>query len=67
MTADQAIRIECIKAAVATIGNPNHVTQAREYYEFVTELKEAPAEVVEETMADEDTTTKTNARKGSRK
>jgi hypothetical protein len=37
MTRDQAIRIECVKAAVATVGNPNHVQTAREYYAFVTE------------------------------
>ena len=42
---DAEIRIECIKAAASTPGNPNHVQMAREYYEFVTEGVEAPAAV----------------------
>lgn len=57
---DQEIRLECIKAAVATIGNPNHVAQARDYYQFVTEGQTpAQADAIEETP--------TVNKKGSRK
>ena len=38
---DIEVRIECIKAAASTPGNPNHVQMAREYYAFATEGKEA--------------------------
>lgn len=56
---DVLIRIECIKAAVATTGNPNHIQQAQAYYDFVT-YKAVP-ETAE--TQDEDNTNKT-ARKG---
>lgn len=60
---DTEIRIACVQAAVATVGNPNHVQQAREYYAFVTE---GAPETASETADETDTNSKTN-RKGSRK
>lgn len=39
---DIEVRVECIKAAASTPGNPNHVKMAREYYEFVVEGADAP-------------------------
>lgn len=56
---DIEIRIACVQAAVATVGNPNHINQAREYYNFVTE-QAAPEAPAEETQP-------STARKGSRK
>ncbi len=34
----QELRLECIKAAVATQGEPDKVRTARKYYEFVSEV-----------------------------
>lgn len=42
---DTEVRIECIKAAASTPGNPNHVQMAREYYAFATEGAEAAVAV----------------------
>ncbi len=63
---DAEIRLRCIDAAVRTVGNPNHVNQAREYYAFVTE---SPADTAFMEGAEEEaaTNTKSNARKGTRK
>lgn len=58
---DTEVRIACIQAAVATVGNPNHIQQAREYYNFVTEGNTPAVNEVE------DTTIAPQGRKGNRK
>lgn len=57
------IRLACIQAAVSTPGNPNHVQQAQEYYDFVMKGDEAPVAEEVETPATTTTTTKKAARK----
>jgi len=46
MMNDQQIRLECLKLAISTPGDPNVLATARRYVEFVTEAP-APAAPVE--------------------
>lgn len=63
---DVEIRIACVQAAVQTTGNPNHVQQARAYYDFVTEGN-SPAATEEVTTQDETDEAPQRGRKGARK
>ncbi|MBR1173912.1 hypothetical protein JQ617_08100 [Bradyrhizobium sp. KB893862 SZCCT0404] len=44
MTAEQQLRLECLKVATATVGNPNVLDNARKYFAFVTEVQETEAQ-----------------------
>jgi hypothetical protein len=65
---DKQLRLACLDAAVRTIGNPNHIQQAREYYAFVTEaVVTTDTDAVNASEEPKTTTTPLKGQKGNRK